>query len=134
MGILKVRLIKSTNVVNKDLFGKSDPYVRLELEQDNYLKDRDFGYQVSSVKRNDLHPVWNEDFAFSNIPGTLENMVLTLKVLDKDFGKRDNKCGKCKIKLDKEGISSLPKRIEKTTDRKLLRSNGKIVLDISYHP
>lgn len=132
MGILKVRLVKATNLADKDLFGKTDPYVRLELEQDNIFRDHDYGYQVSSKKRNELNPVWNEDFVF-NIP-TLDNMVLTLKVFDEDIGSRDDKCGKCKIKLEHEGISRTPKRIEKTVDRNLLRKNGKIVVEISYHP
>merc|ERR1719401_1587363 len=66
MGILKVRLVKATNLADKDFIGKTDPYVRLELEQDNYLFDKDYGYQVSSTKSNDLNPVWNEDFQFNN--------------------------------------------------------------------
>jgi Ca2+-dependent lipid-binding protein len=133
MGLLKVRLVKATNLADKDYFGKTDPYVRIELEQDNFLIDKDYGYQVSSTKSNELNPVWNEDFAFSNIP-TLDNMVLTLKVFDKDIGSRDDKCGRCKIKLANEGITRSPKRMEKTVDRKLLRKNGTIVVEASYHP
>ena len=133
MGILKVRLVKATNLADKDFFGKTDPYVKLELEQDNYFLDKDYGYQVSSTKKNELNPVWNEDFDFRNVP-TLENMVLTLRVFDKDIGSRDDKCGHCKIRLDKEGLSRSPKRIQKTVDRKLLRKNGEIVVEASYHP
>ena len=132
MGILKVRLVKATHLADKDLIGKTDPYVRLELEQDNLIRDKDYGYQNSSKKRNDVNPVWNEDFTF-NIP-TLDNMVLTLRVFDEDIGSRDDKCGKCKIKLEHEGISRSAKCIEKTIDRNLLRRNGKIVVEISYHP
>lgn len=93
--------------------------------------DHDYGYQKSSVKQGELNPVWNEDFQF-NIP-TLDNMVLTLQCYDSDIGSRDDKCGKCKIKLEHEGITRSPKRIEKTIDRNLLRANGKIVVEISYH-
>lgn len=132
MGILKVRLVKATNLKDTDFIGKTDPYVRLSLEQDNFLKDVDYGYQNSSKKANDCNPVWNEDFAF-NIP-TLDNMVLTLIVYDEDVGSRDDKVGKCKIKLEHEGISSSPKRIEKVIDRNLLRANGTIVVDVSYSP
>ena len=132
MGILKVKLVKASNLADKDFFGKTDPYVKLELEQDNYFLDRDFGYQVSSTKKNELNPVWNENFDFRNVP-TLENMVLTLRVFDKDIGSRDDKCGRCRINLGKEGLSRSPKRIEKTVDRKLLRKNGTIVVEVSYH-
>jgi len=117
----------------QDVLGKTDPYVVLALEQDNVFRDKDYGYQKSSVKQGDLNPVWNEDFVFSNIP-TLDNMVLTLKVMDSDVGSRDDKCGKCKIKLEKEGITSTPKRIVKTIDRNLIAANGTITVDISYHP
>mmetsp|Transcript_22175 Transcript_22175/g.46659 ORF Transcript_22175/g.46659 Transcript_22175/m.46659 type:complete len:134 (-) Transcript_22175:1587-1988(-) len=133
MGILKVRLVEAKNLADKDFFGKTDPYVRLELEQDNYFRDHDYGYQISSKKRNELNPVWNEDFSFNNIP-TLQNMVLTLRVFDEDIGSRDDKCGRCKIKLDGEGLSVSPKRIEKTIDRKVFSKNGTIVVRISYHP
>mmetsp|Transcript_21616 Transcript_21616/g.60099 ORF Transcript_21616/g.60099 Transcript_21616/m.60099 type:complete len:133 (+) Transcript_21616:160-558(+) len=132
MGILKVRLVKATNLADKDYFGKSDPYVRLDLKQDNYLLDVDYGYQRSSIKKNNLNPVWNEDYSF-NIP-TLKNMVLKLRVMDSDFGTRDDQCGWCKIRLDKEGITSSPKNIEKIVDRKLIRANGKIFVSISYKP
>mmetsp|Transcript_21930 Transcript_21930/g.52192 ORF Transcript_21930/g.52192 Transcript_21930/m.52192 type:complete len:138 (-) Transcript_21930:131-544(-) len=132
MGILKIRLVKASNLADKDYFGKTDPYVKLELEQDNYFLDRDFGYQVSSTKKNELNPVWNEDFQFGNVE-TLENMVLTLRVFDKDIGSRDDKCGYCKIQLSKEGLTRSPKRIEKTVDRKLLRKNATIVVEVSYN-
>lgn len=112
--------------------GKTDPYVKLELEQDNLIRDKDYGYQKSSVKRGDVNPVWNETFTF-NIP-TLNNMVLTMRVFDDDVGSKDDKCGKCKIKLEHEGITSTPKRLEKTCDFNLLRRNGTITVDISYDP
>jgi Ca2+-dependent lipid-binding protein len=131
MGILKIRLVKASNLADKDFFGKTDPYVKLELEQDNYILDRDFGYQISSTKKNELNPVWNEDFQFGNVE-TLENMVLTLRVFDKDIGSRDDKCGYCKIQLWKEGLTRSPKRIEKTVDRKLLKKNATIVVEVSY--
>ena len=83
---------------------------------------KDFGHQKSSVKQGVLNPVWNEDFQFSNIP-SLNNMVLTLKVMDSDIGSRDDKCGKCKIKLEHEGISISPKRFTKTVDCRLLWRN-----------
>ena len=76
-----------------------------------------------------MNPVWNETFTFS-IP-TLNNMELSVKVYDDDVG-RDDKCGKCKIHLEKENLSASPKRIEKTIDRNLIRANGKIELLISY--
>mmetsp|Transcript_20738 Transcript_20738/g.43406 ORF Transcript_20738/g.43406 Transcript_20738/m.43406 type:complete len:133 (-) Transcript_20738:2356-2754(-) len=130
MGVLTVRLIKATNLCDQDLFGKTDPYVRIELEQDNVFRDKDYGFQNSSTKQGELNPVWDETFNF-NIP-TLDNMVLTLKVMDSDVGSRDDKVGKCKIKLEHEGITESPKRIVKCVDRNLLKANGEITVDISF--
>lgn len=110
--------------------GKTDAYVKLELEQDNMIRDVDYGYQKTSTKSGDLNPVWDETFSF-NIP-TLDNMVLSCRVMDADVGSSDDKAGKCKIKLEHEEISSSPKRITKTVDFNLLSSNGELVLDISF--
>jgi len=129
MGVLTVRLVKATNLADKDLAGKTDPYVIMELEQDNMLRDKDYGSQRSSTKKGDVNPEWDETFTF-NIP-TLNNMELSLKLFDDDVG-RDDKCGRCKINLEKEGLSASPKRIERTIDRNLLRANGKIEVEISY--
>merc|ERR1712238_640902 len=90
-----------------------------ELEQDNMLRDKDYGSMRSTTKHNDVNPVWDEEFQFT-IP-TLENMELSLQLYDDDVGGRDDKCGKCKINLEKEEIDSSPKEIERTVDRNLLR-------------
>mmetsp|Transcript_5007 Transcript_5007/g.5780 ORF Transcript_5007/g.5780 Transcript_5007/m.5780 type:complete len:132 (+) Transcript_5007:64-459(+) len=129
MGVLTVKLVKATNLADKDLAGKTDPYVIMEIEQDNMLRDKDYGSQRSSTKSGETDPVWDEEFQFT-IP-TLNNMELSLKVFDDDVG-RDDKCGNCKINLEKEGLSASPKRIERTIDRNLIRANGKIEVELSY--
>jgi len=37
MGVVTVRLIKANNLKDADYFGKTDPYVKIELEQDNMV-------------------------------------------------------------------------------------------------
>ncbi len=37
MGVLTVKLIKATNLKDADFVGKTDPYVKIELEQDNLV-------------------------------------------------------------------------------------------------
>jgi Ca2+-dependent lipid-binding protein len=37
MGVLTVKVIKATNLADKDFVGKTDPYVQIELEQDNMV-------------------------------------------------------------------------------------------------
>merc|ERR1712083_28106 len=103
---LRIQLHSLTNLKNADgLFsGKSDPYVMFELEQDNWVRDKDFGKKKSSMKNDDLNPVYDEMFTYCDLPG-LENMVLKVKVMDADVVS-DDKIGKCKIKLDKLGLAS----------------------------
>mmetsp|Transcript_20309 Transcript_20309/g.22636 ORF Transcript_20309/g.22636 Transcript_20309/m.22636 type:complete len:149 (+) Transcript_20309:92-538(+) len=57
MGILHVKVIKATHLKDKDGIGKSDPYVKLELEQDNVFKDKDYGFQKTSTIEGNVNPV-----------------------------------------------------------------------------
>merc|ERR1711920_1005616 len=97
---LRIHLHKATNLKDKDGLGggKSDPYVLFDLEQDNWVGDKHYDKKKSSVKKDELNPVYEETFTYSDLPG-LKNMVLTVKVMDDDM-LSDDKIGKCKIKLD----------------------------------
>ena len=64
----------------------------------------DFGEKVSSKKKDEANPEYEEDFTFSDIP-TLENMELKVKVMDDDL-LSDDKIGSCKIKLEELGLVS----------------------------
>eukprot|EP00536_Pseudo-nitzschia_multiseries_P008968 jgi/Psemu1/306176/fgenesh1_kg.239_\ len=130
MGVLSVTVVKATNLADKDLMGMTDAYIKLEIEQDNFIRDVDYGFQKTSTKSGDLNPVWDETFSFT-LP-TLDNMVLTCKVMDADVGSSDDKAGKCRIKLEEEELSSSPKRIEKCVDFNLLSANGELTLDIAW--
>ena len=44
MGVLTVRLIKASNLKDADFIGKTDPYVKIELEQDNVVSTTGFSY------------------------------------------------------------------------------------------
>jgi len=94
------------------------------------VRDIDYGYQVSSRKKNERNPVYDETFTF-NIP-TLRNMVLTCKVLDEDIGSSDDDVGKCKIKLEKLGLSHSPTDVERVIDRNIFSKNGKIHMRLAY--
>jgi len=37
MGVLTVTVVKATGLADEDLIGKTDPYVKLSLEQDNFV-------------------------------------------------------------------------------------------------
>jgi len=52
--------------------GKSDPYVKFELEQDNMVMDKHLGEKRSSVKKGECSPVYNETFTWE--VSTMNNM------------------------------------------------------------
>mmetsp|Transcript_14627 Transcript_14627/g.23861 ORF Transcript_14627/g.23861 Transcript_14627/m.23861 type:complete len:132 (+) Transcript_14627:87-482(+) len=129
MGILTVHLDRITNLADEDHIGQSDPYVKFELEQDNAFFDKDFGEMISTKKKDEQNPVYGEDFHF-NIP-TLNNMELTVKVMDDDIG-RDESLGKCKIKLEDLDLSDEPQEIEKKVDNNIFSADGYVFLKLSY--
>jgi len=129
MGVLTVYLDKITGLQDEDTLGKSDPYVKFELEQDNLFFDKDYGEQKSSKKKDDLNPEYGETFEFE-IP-TLNNMVLTCKVMDDDplF---DDKIGKCKIKLEDMPLSEEPMGIDRVIDDNWFSKDAVMYLRLSY--
>ena len=131
MGVLKVYLDRATNLADTDWIGKTDPYVILDLKQDNWVKDRDYGYQVSSKKANDLNDVYGDTLLGHNLPN-LENMVLKVRVMDEDIGSRDDKVGNCTIKLDQLGLGSNWKTVDRVIDRNIFTANGMIHLRMAY--
>ena len=132
MSKLTVHLVRITGLTDDDHSDRADPYVKFELEQDNigFRRDKDFGERVSSKKKNQHNPVYNEKFVFENIP-TLNNMELKVKVLDDDVGK-DDKLGKCLIKLEKLDLEPIPTEIRRKIDNNIFSPDAYIVLQLSY--
>ena len=136
MGVITVLLDKITHLRDADTIGKSDPYVKFELEQDNWVFDKGYGKQTSSKKKNDCNPEYGETFTFDNVPST-DNMVLHVKVMDDDFG-LDDSLGSCEINLEKLGLTAggEPVKISSVVDEKKgggwFSKKAKIYLEISY--
>lgn len=130
-GVFTIYLDRLANLANKDFLSKSDPYVKLSIEQDNWIRDLDHGQQISARKTDDLNPVYNEVFHF-NLP-TLKNMVLKVQVMDDDGGvTSDDKMGACKIKLWELGLNAVPQPVERVIDRNVFSNNGTCHLRLAY--
>ena len=126
-------LLKNITDLSKggDVAGDSDPYVVFELEKDNFLIDKSYGERKSSVKMNDLNPVYDEIFEFDAIP-SLDKLELKVKVMDKDTTS-DDKIGKCKIELDKLDLfSGDPYDVTETVDSNLFSKDAKINLTLQW--
>jgi C2 domain len=79
-----------------------------------------------------INPVWGETFTFTLPDGIgLKNMVLKVKVMDKD-PLRDDKLGSAKVKLEKLGLSTTPSPVVAVVDNNIFTKDGKIFLQLSY--
>merc|ERR1712125_47310 len=128
-GVLTVYLDKMMNLRDADWIGKSDPYVKFQVEQDNWVLDKDYGHQKSTVKRDTCNPQYGEVFTWT-LP-SLKNMVIHCKVMDKD-PLVDDKLGYCKVKLEDLGLSEVPLGIDRVVDNNWFTKDGKIFLQISW--
>merc|ERR1712130_101778 len=93
-GVLTVHLIEASNLLNKDIMGKSDPYVEILFEETKVK---------SNTVNNSLSPQWN---FISNFDVTGDDTSsIKFSVFDADFGK-DQLLGSCSISI-KDALSQL---------------------------
>ncbi|KAG9324719.1 hypothetical protein KVV02_002497 [Mortierella alpina] len=85
-GSLYVKLNSASNLRDKDLFGKSDPYIEMWLESK---------YKSRSKDTKGLNPVFNETFCFYVRPGQDK---LYVRAVDKDTFS-DDKIGQATVPL-----------------------------------
>merc|ERR1712210_331096 len=93
-GVLTVHVIEASNLLNKDIMGKSDPYVEISFEETKV---------TSSTVTNSLSPLWN---FISNFDVTGDDTSsITFSVFDADYGK-DQLLGSCSVSI-KDALSEL---------------------------
>uniref|UniRef100_A0A0D9V765 C2 domain-containing protein n=1 Tax=Leersia perrieri TaxID=77586 RepID=A0A0D9V765_9ORYZ len=126
VAILLVKVLRAQNLQKKDLFGKSDPYVKLTMSDDKLPSKK------TTVKRGNLNPEWNEDFKF--VVTDPETQELEIKV-----GQHD-KMGMNKIPLKELSPEETKVRtydLLKTMDPNDIQnemSRGQITLEMTYKP
>ncbi|XP_042398789.1 synaptotagmin-2-like [Zingiber officinale] len=132
VGILEVTVVQAMKLKKKDLLGKSDPYVKLTLQDDNLPAKK------TTVKRSNLNPEWNEEFKF--VIKDPETQVLELSVFDwEQVGKHD------KMGLNIVPLKDLTPDQTKTLTLDLLKtldpndpqndkSRGQMVVEVTYKP
>ena len=62
MGKIVVFLDRVSHLVDADIIGTTDPYVKFHLEQDNAIFDKNYGKKTSTKKKGDQNPVYGETF------------------------------------------------------------------------
>ncbi|XP_059479137.1 E3 ubiquitin-protein ligase NEDD4 isoform X4 [Neocloeon triangulifer] len=108
---LRLRVVAGHNLAKKDIFGASDPYVRIDL---NTLEgDETIDSVMTRTKKRTLEPQWNEEFVFRVKPSEHK---LVLQVFDENRLTRDDFLGVVELPLQ-----NLPKEQE-----------GRIILSKQY--
>ncbi|KAL5199034.1 hypothetical protein ABZP36_002546 [Zizania latifolia] len=128
-GRLTVTVVKASSLKNKELIGKSDPYVILYVRPMFKVKTK--------VVDDSLNPEWNETFPL--IVEDKETQSVIFEVYDEDKLQQDKKLGVAKL-----AVNSLEPEVPSEISLKLLQSldslknkdkdRGTLHLKVTYHP
>ncbi|XP_065086079.1 E3 ubiquitin-protein ligase Nedd-4-like isoform X4 [Ochlerotatus camptorhynchus] len=99
---LRVKVIAGHQLAKKDIFGASDPYVRIDLN--TITGDENIDSVLTKTKKKTLNPKWNEEFIFRVKPNEHK---LVFQVFDENRLTRDDFLGMVELSL-----SQLPKETE----------------------
>ncbi|XP_023716889.1 E3 ubiquitin-protein ligase Nedd-4 isoform X3 [Cryptotermes secundus] len=102
---LRLRVIAGHELAKKDIFGASDPYVRIDLNTIN--GDVTVDSVLTKTKKKTLNPEWDEEFIFRVKP---TEHKLVLQVFDENRLTRDDFLGMVELNL-----LNLPKEQEGRT-------------------
>ncbi|XP_052755974.1 E3 ubiquitin-protein ligase Nedd-4 isoform X2 [Galleria mellonella] len=92
--LLRLKIIGATSLAKKDIFGASDPYVRVELQKlDSDVTLETF---LTKTKKKTLNPVWNQEFVFRVNP---REHKLLIQVFDENRLTRDDFLGMVELAL-----------------------------------
>ncbi|ONK62792.1 uncharacterized protein A4U43_C07F8190 [Asparagus officinalis] len=130
VGVLEVKLVQAKGLANKDLVGKSDPFVVAYIHP---LPDR---MKTSKTINNELNLIWNEHFEF--IVEDVSTQRLIVKVYDDEGVQASELIGMAQFKLlelqpGKVKVVWLKfvKDLEIQRDRK---DRGQVHLELLYCP
>lgn len=92
--LLRIRIIAGHKLAKKDIFGASDPYVKVDLinSQDNTVIDSFY----TKTKKRTLNPFWNEEFLVRVCP---KKQHLVFEVYDENRLTRDDFLGFVELPL-----------------------------------
>ncbi|XP_069682480.1 E3 ubiquitin-protein ligase Nedd-4 isoform X2 [Periplaneta americana] len=91
---LRLKVVAGHQLAKKDIFGASDPYVRIDLNTIN--GDETVDSVLTKTKKKTLNPQWNEEFIFRVKPAEHK---LVLQVFDENRLTRDDFLGMVELTL-----------------------------------
>ncbi|XP_050352576.1 E3 ubiquitin-protein ligase NEDD4 isoform X6 [Nymphalis io] len=99
--LLRLKIVGAYSLAKKDIFGASDPYVRVELQKvDGDVTIETF---LTKTKKKTLNPVWNQEFIFRVKP---QEQKLLIQVFDENRLTRDDFLGMVEVPLAGAGAES----------------------------
>ncbi|KAG5677964.1 hypothetical protein PVAND_007676 [Polypedilum vanderplanki] len=106
---IRIRVIAGKSLAKKDIFGASDPYVRIDLNTIN--GDINIDSVLTKTKKKTLNPQWDEEFIFRVKPNEHK---LVFQVFDENRFTRDDFLGMVELTLinlpkEQEGRLIAPK-------------------------
>uniref|UniRef100_A0A182ITS4 HECT-type E3 ubiquitin transferase n=1 Tax=Anopheles atroparvus TaxID=41427 RepID=A0A182ITS4_ANOAO len=116
---VRIRVLGANGLAKKDIFGYSDPYVK--IDQNTITGDVNVDQMVTKTKRRTLNPIWNEEFIFRVKPNEHK---LVFQVFDENRLTRDGFMGLVDLTLinlphEGEGRMLLPQTYTLRSKRSL---------------
>uniref|UniRef100_A0A0N7ZC50 C2 domain-containing protein n=1 Tax=Scylla olivacea TaxID=85551 RepID=A0A0N7ZC50_SCYOL len=103
--LVRLKVIGGSGLAKKDIFGASDPYVKIELININANGGDDVVDEVhTKTKKKTLNPRWDQEFVFRVKPAEHK---LVLEVFDENRLTRDDFLGQVELPL-----VNLPREME----------------------
>ncbi|XP_036722500.1 synaptotagmin-10 [Balaenoptera musculus] len=99
-GRVTLTVIKCRNLKAMDITGSSDPYVKVSL----MCEGRRLKKRKTTTKKNTLNPVYNEAIIFDIPPENVDQVSLSIAVMDYDRVGHNEVIGVCRTGLDAEGL------------------------------
>nr|XP_006200083.1 synaptotagmin-10 [Vicugna pacos] len=99
-GRMTLTVIKCRNLKAMDITGSSDPYVKVSL----MCEGRRLKKRKTTTKKNTLNPVYNEAIVFDIPPENVDQVSLSIAVMDYDRVGHNEVIGVCRAGLDAEGL------------------------------
>ncbi|XP_064475308.1 E3 ubiquitin-protein ligase NEDD4-like isoform X2 [Ornithodoros turicata] len=93
--LLRLRVVAGHNLAKKDIFGASDPYVRIDVVKQEGYSVLDSFY--TKTKKKTLNPKWDEEFVIRVVPS--EHKVV-MEVFDENRLTRDDFLGHVELPLN----------------------------------
>ncbi|XP_055376203.1 E3 ubiquitin-protein ligase Nedd-4 isoform X5 [Condylostylus longicornis] len=91
---IRIKVLAGKSLAKKDIFGASDPYVRIDLNTIN--GDINIDSVLTKTKKKTLNPVWNEEYTFRVKPNIHK---LVFQVFDENRLTRDDFLGMVELSL-----------------------------------